>query len=145
MAKDVYTEPVQTDLTSGSADFLIVSHPNFINGLAPLVQARQAQGYTVKVVSTTDVYRQFSFGIFDPLAIQRYIRYAESHMGIQYVLLVGGDMYDYRSYVTPNGISFVPSLYAPTGDIVQYAPVDPLYADINVDGVPDLAIGRFPV
>jgi hypothetical protein len=33
----------------------------------------------------------------------------------------------------------------PTGDLVQYAPVDPKYADINDDNVPELAIGRFAV
>ncbi|RME43600.1 MAG: hypothetical protein D6791_15065, partial [Chloroflexi bacterium] len=63
----------------------------------------------------------------------------------KYVLLVGGDTYDYRNYLGQTTVSFIPSLYAPTGDLVQFAPVDPLYADIDDDGVPDLPIGRFPV
>jgi hypothetical protein len=139
------TEPRLTDITTGNADFLIISHPDFISGLQPLVTARQNQGYTVRVVSTSDIYQQFNYSVFDPAAIQRYIRYTARHMGVRYVLLVGGDMYDYRHYVYPAGISFIPSLYAATDTLIQYAPVDPLYADTNGDSVPDLALGRFPV
>ena len=65
--------------------------------------------------------------------------------GTKYVLLVGGDTYDYRNYLGRNSISFIPSLYASTGAMVKFAPVDPLYTDLNNDNIPDLAIGRFPV
>ena len=39
----------------------------------------------------------------------------------------------------------MPSLYAQTNEIINFAPVDPLYTDINGDGLPDAAIGRLPV
>jgi hypothetical protein len=42
-------------------------------------------------------------------------------------------------------MSFIPSLYAKTNFVVSFAPVDPMFADADNDGVPDLAIGRFPV
>jgi len=64
---------------------------------------------------------------------------------VQYVLLVGGDTYDYRNYLGRNSISFIPSLYVTTGQTAKFVPVDPLYADVDGDNVPDLAIGRFPV
>jgi hypothetical protein len=44
-----------------------------------------------------------------------------------------------------NSLSFIPSLYARTGPIASFVPADPLYADVNRDNIPDLAIGRFPV
>jgi hypothetical protein len=44
-----------------------------------------------------------------------------------------------------NSISFIPSLYIYTGEDSRFIPVDPLYADVNGDNVPDLAIGRLPV
>ena len=127
------------------AEYLIISHPDFMPGLAPLVQARLAQGLTVSVVDVTDLYTQFSYGVFDPQAIKKYIAYAKQNLGTKYVLLVGGDTYDYRNYLGRNGISFIPSLYVSTGKIARFVPVDPLYADVNGDQVPDLAIGRFPV
>ena len=127
------------------AQYLIISHPDFISGLQPLIEARQAQGFTVSVVNVNDLYAQYTYGIFDPRAIQQYIAYAAQNLGTEYVLLVGGDTYDYRNYLGRNSISFIPSLYATTGPNVQFAPVDPLFADLNADNVPDLAIGRFPV
>jgi hypothetical protein len=67
-------------------------------------------------------------------------------MGIQYVLLVGGDTYDYRQRLTESpSLSFVPSLYGATDQLVRWAPIDPAYADVNDDGRPDVAIGRLPV
>jgi len=135
---------VQVDLNH-AAQYLIISHPDFMEGLAPLVQARQAQGLTVSVVDVTDLYTQYSGGVFDPQAIKQYIAYARRNLGTQYVLLVGGDTYDYRNYLGKNSISFIPSLYVSTGEVAKFVPVDPLYADVDGDNVPDLAIGRFPV
>ena len=127
------------------AQYLIISHPDFINRLQPLIQARKAQGLTVSVVDVTDIYAQYGYGIFDPQAIQKYIAYAANKLGTKYVLLVGGDTYDYRNYLGNNSISFIPSLYITTGEIAKFVPVDPLFADLDGNKVPDLAIGRFPV
>jgi hypothetical protein len=130
---------------SRPAQYLVISHPDFIAGLQPLVQARQAQGLTVSVVDVTDLYAQYTYGIFDPHAIQQYIAYAAQNLGVQYVLLVGGDTYDYRNYLGRDSLSYIPSLYMDVSSIARFVPVDPLYTDLNGDYTPDLAIGRFPV
>ncbi len=126
------------------AQYLIISNPDFISGLGPLVQARQAQGLTVNVVNVNDLYTKYTYGIFDPQAIKDYIAYAAQNLGTKYVLLVGGDTYDYRNYLGLNSISFIPSLYGSTG-LINWVPANSLYVDLNNDNVPDLAIGRFPV
>lgn len=127
------------------AQYLIIAHPDFISGLQPLVEARQAQGLAVSIVDVNDLYAQYTYSIFDPRAIKQYITHAARNLGAQYVLLVGGDTYDYRNYLGKNSISFIPSLYASTGPSIHFSPVDPLYTDLDGDYVPDLAIGRFPV
>jgi len=132
-------------ITGERAQYLAIAHPDFIDGLAPLVAARQAQGLQVRVVDVEDVYSQFGHGIFDPEAIRAYVAHAAATMGTEYLLLVGGDTYDYRDTLGAGSVSFIPSLYTATGDIVLYAPTDPAYADVDRDGVPDLAIGRLPV
>jgi hypothetical protein len=66
-------------------------------------------------------------------------------MGSEYVLLVGGDTYDYHDYLGLGTISFIPSLYAPVYEPFRYIPTDPLFAEVDGDSVPDLAIGRLPV
>src|SRR5512138_2841172 len=127
------------------AQYLIIAHPDFIDGLQPLIEARRAQGLTVSIVDVNDVYARYSYGVFDPQAIRQYIAYAQKHLGTQYVLLVGGDTYDYRNYLGRNSLSFIPSLYTATGPTTRFVPVDPLYADVDNNKIPDLAIGRFPV
>jgi len=133
------------EITSGSAQYLIIAHPDFIPGLAPLIQVRQEQGLAVKTVDVFDIYDQFNFGIVDAQAIKDYIAYAAANLGTQYVLLIGDDTYDYKGYGGTGSISFIPSIYMAVGDLVQYAPVDPKYVDLNNDNVPDLPIGRLAV
>jgi len=134
----------QVDLNT-KADLLVISHPNFIAGLTPLIDQRRSQGLTVNVVDVNDVYAQYTYGVFDPSAIKKYIAYAVRNLGTKAVLLVGGDTYDYRNYLGVNSVSFIPSIYVSTGSIAKFVPADPSYADVNDDNVPDVAIGRFPV
>ena len=135
----------QTDITSGAADYLVISHPSFTGGLGSLVNLHQSAGRSVKVVNVEDVYAQFGHGIFDPQPIRDYIAHAVRNMGTEYVLLVGGDSYDYRNYLGAGSVSFLPTLYVATGNLIFFAPADPLLADVDGDRVPDVAIGRFPV
>ncbi|MCB0047399.1 MAG: hypothetical protein KDD92_18380 [Caldilineaceae bacterium] len=136
---------VPVDIESGTADFVIIAHPDFLSGLQPLVAARSTPEFTVKVVNVLDVYARYSDSIFDAQAIRDYIQHVIPAMGAEYILLVGGDVIDYRNYVYPDAVSFIPSLYAETYPGQNFMPVDPLYTDIDDDGTPDAAIGRFPV
>jgi hypothetical protein len=61
------------------------------------------------------------------------------------VLLVGGDTFDYLNYLGTESKSFIPTFYAQTDDIVKFSPADPVFADLNGDTVPEVALGRFPV
>lgn len=133
------------DLQSGAADYLIISHSAFLGSLGPLVAMHQSQGQSVKVVDVEDVYQLFSASVIDPDAIRRYVAYAAQQLGTRQVLLVGGDTYDYRDYLHLGSVSFIPSHYAATGSLIFHAPVDPWYADLDGDNVPDLPIGRLPV
>ncbi len=133
------------DLLEGQADYLMISHPHFLDELAPLVAAREAEGLNVRVVDVEEVYAAYSHGVFDPEAIRLFIADAAHGLGVRAVLLVGADSYDYHDYLGLGSISFIPSLYAATGNIVRFAPSDALLADLDGDGIPDLPIGRFPV
>ena len=142
---DIKAGRAPVDVTSGQIDFVIVTHPDFLAGVQPLVAQRTGEGYRVKVVNVEDVYAQFGFGIFDAEAIHDYLKHAIGKMGARYVLLVGGDTRDYRGYSSQTSVSFIPSLYALTYARLNYAPVDPLYTDVDGDAMPDAAIGRWPV
>ncbi|MBI4817189.1 MAG: hypothetical protein HY791_13080 [Deltaproteobacteria bacterium] len=134
-----------TDITTGDAKYLVIAHEQFTGGLTDLVSAKQAQGLTVKVVDVADVYAQFNHGVVDPEAIRLYVAHAQRNMGTEYVLLVGGDTYDYFDNLGVGSVSFIPTPYAKTSQFVRYAPADTLLADVNQDGSPDVALGRLPV
>jgi hypothetical protein len=135
----------EADLLAGAADYLIIAHGDFLGSLGPLVTQRRNQGLDVKVVDVADVYAQYGHGIFGAEPIRAYVREAASELGVRYLLLVGGDTYDYANVLGLGSISFVPSLYARTGEFVTYAPADPLFGDVDGDQVPDIAVGRLPV
>lgn len=133
------------DITSQPVNYIMISHPDFIDGLTLLVERRLSQGYSVKVVNVEDIYEQFSYGIFDPQAIRDYLTHAYYNMGTQYVLLVGGDSYDYKDYFGLGNLSFIPTFYTATDQYSRFAPADPLFSEVTGDIIPDLALGRFPV
>lgn len=128
----------------GRADYLIVSHPLFIPELNPLIAAREAQGYGVKVVSVEDLYAAYSGSEVDPEAIRSYLKDAAKPLGVKMVLLVGGDSYDYLDHLGAGSVSLLPTIYAQTDDLIRYSPADSLLADLDGDGLQDLALGRLP-
>lgn len=134
-----------SDLDQGPAQYLVVGHPAFLDALAPLTAARESEGWAVKVVDVEDVYGRYGHGYRNPAAIRDYVAFAAANLGTEAVLLVGGDTYDYRDFLGRGSVSFLPTLYAGTSETVHFAPADPLIGDVDGDGVPDLAVGRFPV
>ena len=129
-----------------SASFLVIAHADFINAdLQRLVSARVAEGYTVAVVPTDGLYAQYTHGIFDPAAIRACVKDAVAKRGAKAVLLVGSDTYDYLDYFKQGTVSHLPSFYAQTDGLVRWAPSDGLVADVDGDGLQDVALGRFPV
>ena len=141
--------PLEDDIQSGHAEYLIISHPSFIDApnqaLQNLVTTLSSEFSGVDLVNVENVYEQFGDHIFGAQAIQNYIRYAAENRGTKYILLVGGDIYDYRQFQNEDARSFIPSIYAPTNDVINFAPVDAKYVDLDDDNVPDLSIGRLPI
>ena len=124
--------------------YLILAHPMFINEtLARYVSQKESEGWKIQVVSVEDIYDAYGYGMATPEALQTYLRKAKKR-NVTHVQLVGAASYDYKDTLGLGSISFIPSIYAPTGAIVRYTPCDGcLVADNN--GLPELAIGRWPV
>lgn len=142
--------PLEQEINAGQAAYLIISHPDFIgsagdNQLEALAAQLTSEYGSADVVDVEAIYAQYGYHLFGPTAIQDYIRFAVNHRGTQTVLLVGGDVYDYRRFETEDAESFIPSIYAATGNNITFAPVDAKYVDLDDDNVPDLPIGRLPV
>lgn len=143
--------PIAQDIRSGGAEYLIITHPDFIvepgerDLLNELASDLQNSYSSVDIVDVEQIYAQFGNHLYDPEAIRRYINFASQTRGTRTVLLVGGDIYDYRGFQNQNARSFIPSIYMATGDMINFAPVDAKYVDLDDNNTPDLAIARFPV
>lgn len=139
--------PTMQDISSGSAEYLIISHADFIGSeLDRLVQLRQAK-YTTKVVDVAQIYAQYGAHVADPVAIKNYIKYAVDNLSTKMVVLIGGDTYDYKNYIS-SSVSFIPTPYiaSESGNLfVRFSPSDASLGDLDDNGVPEVAIGRLPV
>jgi hypothetical protein len=136
--------PGDAAIGGGSVDYLIISHSLFLDGLDDIVALQQSRGMTTRIVDVAQIYQQFGDAVPEADAITAYLQQVALPMGVDYVLLVGADTYDYKNYLGTGSVSFVPTVYTRVGDIT-YTPTDSAYADLDGDDVPEFAIGRLPV
>ncbi|MCP4662079.1 MAG: hypothetical protein GY856_42290, partial [bacterium] len=140
--------PSELRATGNGADYIVISHEDFLDSMTPLLELRAAQGLRTFAVDVTDVYDEFSFGVFDPTAIRDFIRYAyESWQppAPTFVVLVGDANQDYLDHLGTGTPNFLPTHLFETRFYGQF-PEDNFYAAVSGDDVlPDVFIGRIPV
>jgi hypothetical protein len=147
--------PVLRDVTG---DYLIVSHPDFVGGLDPLVARRQANGFSVVVATTEEVYDDFGNGAKSDVAIQRFAEYAFFNGDAQFLLLVGDANTDRRGVLLdPPGSGIASDMdYVPSHNIIlkdgsvvnkEIRPSENWFGKMGGPGdpYPDMYVGRFPV
>ena len=93
---------VPPDLSSASngADYLIITHHDFITASQTLADYRASQGWRVKVIDVDDLYNEFNFGIYHPIAIKNFLHYAYDHWtpAPAYVVLVGDGHWNLKGF-----------------------------------------------
>jgi len=147
-----YTPPDLRAPTNG-ADYLIITHRQFRNAVQRLADYRAAQGLRVQVVDVEDLYNEFNFGIFHPIAIRNFLAYAYTHWqppAPSYVLLVGDGHWNFKGYGIerygpPEPIYMPPNLAFVDPWQGEVDSTNLLAAIVGSDILPDLAIGRLPV
>lgn len=131
------------------ADYIIISHANFLNALQPLAAYRASQGYRVQVVDVQDLYDEFNGGVFSPEAIRSFLQYAYASWqrpAPKFVLLVGDGNLDFKNVFGWNEANFIPPFLDDVDPWIGETATDNRYACVNgPDILPDLYIGRFPV
>lgn len=133
------------DLLSTAADYLIIAHPSFIGEpLQAFAQRKTDEGLNTQIVNWLDIVQDFGYGIPTPQALRTFLTLANQEFNYEYVLLVGGHSYDYLDYNNQGAINFIPTWHRPI-DIIQQAPTDTPFIELDGDGKPDKAIGRWPV
>ena len=141
---------------SPSADYIFITHHDFLTDTRTLANYRAAQGFSTLVVDVAELYDTFNYGIFHPIAIKNFLAYAFSTWETPptYVLLVGDGNWNFKNYDS----LFSPGLYTspyPTFMPPNLAFVDPVQGEVETanllaavigdDILPDVFIGRLPV
>ena len=136
---------------NNGADYIIVTHDSYIDAAEQLRAHRSAHSnMRVIIAKTSDIYDEFSWGLFDPTAIRDFLRYAafnwSSGSAPAFALLLGDGNFDYKNHSRNS-----PGLWVPpfeqgdrcTDDWFVYfdGNGDPL---VENDIFPDMAIGRLP-
>jgi hypothetical protein len=106
----VSANPGRLRTVGDGCDYIMIVHEDFYNAIMPLVEYRSRE-YLTKVVTVDDIYDDFSFGRFDPLAIKHFLHYTTDNWSPypKYVLLVGDATYDYKNNLgKENPPNFVP-------------------------------------
>jgi hypothetical protein len=132
---------------SNSADYLVVSHADFADTVAPLIARRIKSGLSVARIDIEDVYDEFSFGEKTPYALKDFIKRARDawRKKPQFLLLVGDATLDPRDYDGQGDADFVPTKQVPMAQVALETASDDWFADADDDGLPEVAVGRLPV
>lgn len=133
-----------SDLATGVVDVLVISHPALIGGvLDQYIDQLGSKGWKAEVVDVLDIYQAYGYGMATPTAIVDFLQDAKS-TGYTHVQLVGAASYDYRDFLELGSVSFIPSEYVLTSDIINYTPCDTCLV-LDDQDLPTAAIGRWPV
>ncbi|HYV04100.1 MAG TPA: C25 family cysteine peptidase, partial [Blastocatellia bacterium] len=127
------------------ADLLIIGYGPLLGSIEPLKQYRQSQGLSVSVVDIEDVYDEFSFGQRTPQAVKDFLQYTTTtwKKKPRFVLFAGDASFDSRNYLGGGDFDLVPSKLIDT--VFMETSSDDWLADFDLDGIPEIALGRFPV
>ncbi len=112
------TAATPTDLRTAltQTDLIIVTDRQFVEALNEYIAYRENSGYTIHVVSVDDIMDNFSWGLYDPLAIRDFLKYAyETYPSpAPYaVLFVGDGNYDCLNHLGLDADNFVPPFINP--------------------------------
>ncbi len=142
-----YWDPQGLRNTENQADHLIIAPAEFKSALDELRSYRESQGLHSRIVTTEEIFNEFSDGFPEPEGIRRFLDHAYynwSKPAPRYVLLVGDANIDYRDYLKTGKKSKVPAHVSWTS-VLGLAPEDHWYACLDGDDpLPDLMLGRLP-
>jgi hypothetical protein len=127
------------------AAYVLVAPDTLAEAARSLADYRSAQGMPTRVVDLESIFDEFNDGLAEPVALQRFFRFAATHgpTPLRYATLVGRGTWDPLDH-SGVGDNLVPTALVgtPNGLVAS----DTALADISGDdGLPELAIGRLPV
>ena len=137
--------------TTNQADDIIITDPSLNSSLAPLIAHRTSvNGLSVRTVYVQDIFDEFSYGLYDPVAIKRFLEFTYTDWASPaptYVLLVGDASYDHRDILGLNDNGNLVPVYLRSGidSWLGETAADNQYVDFDGNNLADMLLGRIPV
>lgn len=141
---------------SQSADMIIITHPLFRKYADRLADLHfNNSGLVSHVVTTEQIYNEFSGGTPDISAIRnftrmKFIRQSPTQNPLKYLMLIGDGSYENRT-LPPKNPNFIPTYQSQVSNVVVSSfTSDDFYGLLEdgegeADGTEDIGIGRLPV
>lgn len=145
-----YVPPNWSTMDAGF-DYVYITHSDFLTSTTDLANYRNGTGLSTAVIDINDLYNEFNFGIYHPIAIKNFLAFAFANWTTKptYTLLVGDghwNFYDDNLAYYGSGQQFMPP---------HLVWVDPWQGEVDSanllativgdDAFPDLMIARLPV
>jgi len=132
-------------------EFLIITHPNFIESANKLADFhRSTDGMSVEVVTSDQVYNEFSSGTKNATGIRNFVKmFYDRDDKLKYVLLFGDGSFDNRSLRTETK-NFIPTFQSENSLVpVASFVTDDYFVILDAgesvyNGAVDLGVGRIP-
>ncbi len=125
------------------ADYLVIAPASLKQGARALARYRRGSGLRTRVVVLEEIYDEFNHGLASPHALRRFLAYAFRKWSSRprFVVLVGKGTLDYRD-LKGEGDNLMPPMLV--GTELGLFSSDNRFADVNRDGMPEMAVGRIP-
>ncbi len=148
--KMVKDSPSDLHSPQNGADYILITHEQFRESVQPLADHRSSRGLRIKIADVQDIYDEFSDGIFDPRAIQKFLQYAYENWtrpAPLYVLLAGDATWGFDKQVARDWgrPCFIPSIMKYTISWGVTSSDNSFVCVSGNDRLPDMFIGRLPV
>ena len=142
--------PSSLKSTSNGADFIVISHADFLTAAETLAAYRQSPDLRALTVDLQDTYDEFNYGIISPYAIRDFLAYTQGNWqgsAPAYVLLVGDGHYDPKNNLGFGRMSYLPPFLGMFDPNAGETSADNRYVTFDglEDQLPDMMIGRLSV
>ncbi len=124
------------------AQHLYITHGDFYDGIAELAELwENLEGISTARVDVAQIFDQFSWGLYDPVAIRLFLQQAVDNWAEPpaSVTLVGDGDYDYFNRLSPKDKNWIPAFEE---GLICY---DDYYAFLHTVLRPEVALGRLTV
>ena len=132
---------------TNGADYIVIAPTEFMDAARTLASWRAKDSkidpLTSMAVDLTDVFDEFSWGVFDPVAIRDFMKYAwdEYNPNVRYCCLIGGTIWKYKNLNEEQAESIhMPVVFHVDDHLCT--PTDDFYTWFGSKPLPYIATGR---